>query len=53
MGSKFIIVNNGMTGLRGHYFETGLSIAREAEKRGFHTAMATHVTCDAAAYRKT
>ena len=27
MSPKFIIVNNGMTGLRGHYFETGISIA--------------------------
>ncbi len=47
MGPKFIIVNNGMTELRGHYFETGISIAREAEKRSFHAAMATHVTCEA------
>jgi len=46
MRPKFIIVNNGMTGLRGHYFETGVSIAREAEKRFFETLMATHVTCD-------
>ena len=45
MATKFIIVNNGMTGLRGHYFETGVSMAREAQKRGFHTAMAAHVTC--------
>ncbi len=47
MGPKFIIVNNGMTGLRGHYYETGVSIAREAQKRGFQTGMATHATCDA------
>ena len=44
MQPKFIIVNNGMTGLRGHYYETGISVAREAQKRGFHTAMATHAT---------
>ena len=49
MATKFIIVNNGMTGLRGHYFETGVSMAREAQKRGFHTAMAAHVSCDATA----
>ena len=42
MRPKFIIVNNGMTGLRGHYYETGVSVAREAQNRGFHTAMATH-----------
>ena len=46
MGSRFIIVNNGMTGSRGHYFETGVSIAREAQKFGYTTAMAVHVTCD-------
>jgi hypothetical protein len=46
MKSKFIIVNNGMTELRGHYYETGISVAREAEKRGFHTAMATHAAFD-------
>ena len=44
MQPKFIIVNNGMTGLRGHYYETGISVAREAQKRGFRTAMATHAT---------
>ena len=49
MKSKFIIVNNGMTGLRGHYFETGVSIAREAQKRSYETAMATHVACDVTA----
>src|SRR5882757_10002988 len=42
MRSKFIIVNNGMTGLRGHYYETGISVARAAQNRGFHTGMATH-----------
>src|SRR4051812_5545923 len=47
MVPKFIIINNGMTDLRGHYFETGLSIAREAQRRGFGTAMAAHVTCEA------
>jgi glycosyltransferase involved in cell wall biosynthesis len=49
MKSKFIIVNNGMTGLRGHYFETGVSIASEAQKRSFETLLATHVACDATA----
>ena len=47
MRSKFIVVNNGMIGLRGHYFETGVSIAREAQRRGLTTAMAAHVACDA------
>jgi hypothetical protein len=42
MRPKFIIVNNGMTGLRGHYYETGVSVARESQNRGFYTAMATH-----------
>ena len=49
MRSKFIIVNNGMTGLRGHYYETGVSIAQEAQKRGLRTAMAAHVSCDTTA----
>ena len=30
----------------GTLYETGVSIAREAQKRGFHAAMAAHVTCD-------
>jgi glycosyltransferase involved in cell wall biosynthesis len=47
MESKFIVVNNGMTGLRGHYFETGVSIAREAQRRGLKTALAAHATFDA------
>jgi glycosyltransferase involved in cell wall biosynthesis len=47
MESKFIVVNNGMTGLRGHYFETGVSIAREAQRRGLKTALAAHATFNA------
>ncbi|MFO0890111.1 MAG: hypothetical protein U0790_13355 [Isosphaeraceae bacterium] len=47
MKPKFIIVNNGMTGLRGHYYETGVSIAREAQRQGFHALMATHALCQA------
>ena len=49
MRPKFIIVNNGMTGLRGHYYETGVSVARAAQNRGFQTVMATHASFDAAA----
>ena len=49
MRPKFIIVNNGMTGLRGHYYETGVSVAAAAQNRGFETVMAAHASFDATA----
>ncbi len=43
---KFIIINNGMKDLRGHYFETSVSIAQSARQLGLEPVLAAHVTCD-------
>lgn len=42
---KFFIINNGMKDLRGHYFETAISIAEAAKDLGWHPILAAHVTC--------
>jgi glycosyltransferase involved in cell wall biosynthesis len=46
MAPRFLIVNNGMTGARGHFVETGVSVARAARLRGFDVLMAVHARCD-------
>jgi hypothetical protein len=45
MKQQFIIVNNGMTELRGHYFETAVSIAEAARDAGWQPVLAVHKVC--------
>lgn len=45
MPRQFVIVNNGMTEVRGHYLETALSIAEAARDVGFRPLLAVHRTC--------
>jgi hypothetical protein len=45
MKPKLLIVNNGLKDLRGHYFETSISIAEAAHRLGYHAILATHATC--------
>jgi glycosyltransferase involved in cell wall biosynthesis len=45
MARQFIIVNNGMTEMRGHYFETAVSIAEAARDVGFRPFLAVHHSC--------
>src|SRR5262245_10735727 len=45
MKRQFLIVNNGTTELRGHYFETATSVAEAAHAAGFRVSLATHVDC--------
>jgi glycosyltransferase involved in cell wall biosynthesis len=45
MMRQFIIVNNGMTEMRGHYVETALSVAEAARRAGFRPSLAVHVDC--------
>jgi hypothetical protein len=47
MAAKFIVVNNGLKDLRGHYFETSVSVAEAARASGFTPILAAHVTCPA------
>ena len=42
---KFYIINNGMKDLRGHYFETAISIAEAARDMGWHPILAGHADC--------
>jgi hypothetical protein len=43
---KFYIINNGMKDLRGHYFETAISIAEAAKDMGWHPILAGHASCE-------
>ena len=43
---KFYIINNGMKDLRGHYFETSISIAEAARDMGWHPILTGHATCE-------
>ena len=43
---KFYIINNGMKDLRGHYFETAVSIAQAAKDLGWHPILCAHSTCE-------
>jgi glycosyltransferase involved in cell wall biosynthesis len=45
MKPKLLIINNGLKDLRGHYFETSISIAEAAHRLGYHPILATHATC--------
>ena len=43
---KFYIINNGMKDLRGHYFETAISIAEAARDIGWRPILTGHLTCE-------
>ena len=45
MRRKLYIINNGMKDLRGHYFETSVSIAEASHSLGLEPILAAHVTC--------
>src|SRR5262245_41972735 len=45
MAGKLLIVNNGLKDLRGHYFETAVSIAEAAERLGLRPVLGAHVDC--------
>lgn len=45
MPAKLLILNNGLKNLRGHYFETAVSIADAARKCGYQPILAAHVSC--------
>ncbi len=45
MSRQFIIVNNGMMEMRGHYFETAISTAEAARDAGFRPLLAVHESC--------
>lgn len=45
MVRQFVIVNNGMTEMRGHYFETAISIAEAARDAGFWPLLVVHQNC--------
>ena len=45
MRRKLYIINNGMKDLRGHYFETSVSIAEASKSLGLHAVLAAHVNC--------
>jgi glycosyltransferase involved in cell wall biosynthesis len=47
MRTKLLIVNNGLRDLRGHYFETGVSVAEAADAAGLETFLFVHAACDA------
>ncbi len=46
MDPQFLVINNGMTELRGHYFENALSVAEAARERGFRVGLAAFADCD-------
>ena len=45
MRRKLLIVNNGLKDLRGHYFETGKSVAEAAEAAGIYPYLLAHADC--------
>lgn len=47
MKPKLLIINNGLKDLRGHYFETSISIAEASHQLGYRPILATHATCEA------
>jgi len=47
MKPKLYIINNGLKDLRGHYFETSVSIAEASQSMGLHPVLAAHITCPA------
>jgi glycosyltransferase involved in cell wall biosynthesis len=45
VGNKLYIINNGLKDLRGHYFETSVSIAEASWGCGLRPVLAAHLTC--------
>jgi glycosyltransferase involved in cell wall biosynthesis len=45
MEKKLYIINNGLKDLRGHYFETAVSIAEASGQLGLRPVLAANVTC--------
>jgi hypothetical protein len=45
MRRKLYIINNGLKDLRGHYFETSISIAEASRSLGLFPVLAAHVAC--------
>ena len=45
MRRKLYIINNGMKDLRGHYYETSVSIAEASRAAGLQPILAAHVRC--------
>ena len=45
MKKNIYIINNGLKDLRGHYFETAVSIAEASRALGLRPVLAAHVTC--------
>jgi glycosyltransferase involved in cell wall biosynthesis len=45
MAKKLYIINNGLKDLRGHYFETAVSIIEASCQLGLCPVLAAHVTC--------
>jgi hypothetical protein len=45
MRRKLYIINNGMKDLRGHYYETSVSIAEASRAAGLQPILAAHVKC--------
>ena len=45
MERKLYIINNGLKDLRGHYFETSVSIVEACEEIGLHPVLGAHVSC--------
>ena len=47
MSSQLLIVNNGLRDLRGHYYETGVSVAEAAAAAGLRPSLFAHADCAA------
>ena len=45
MTAKFLLVNNGLKDLVGHYYESSISVAEAARASGYEPALATNVSC--------
>jgi len=43
--AKFLLLNNGLKDLLGHYYESSISVAEAARAIGLLPALATHVSC--------
>ena len=45
MDRQFIILNNALRDMSGHYYETAVSVAEAAREAGWRPVVATHVEC--------
>ena len=44
-GRKLLVINNGLKNLRGHYFETSVSVMDAAARAGLQPVLVGHATC--------